>query len=94
MSSAIPSCLAAAPAYPRSRSNPARPMAGLLDELKRTPRKKARAAKARPAPRQIPESRPARAWSPLPEPSSAGLGPSVAELTLGRPPRAPRPQDV
>ncbi len=34
-----------------------------------------------------------RVWSPLGEPATTGLGPSVAELTLGRPPRAPRPGD-
>lgn len=29
----------------------------------------------------------------LPEPRPVNMGPSTAELTIGRPPRAPRPED-
>ena len=36
-------------------------------------------------------SRSQSTWIPAPEAAPIGLGPSVAELTLGRPPRAPRP---
>jgi hypothetical protein len=43
-----------------------------------------------PAQQPIPQ---VRKWVPLPDPEPRGLGPSVAELTLGRPPRAPRPHE-
>lgn len=38
-----------------------------------------------------PTHQPPQWTGPSPEPDSTDLGPSVAELTIGRPPRAPRP---
>lgn len=58
-----------------------RPMTGLLDELRIRPIEHVR----------VESCRTARVWTPLAEPASAGFGPSVAALTIGRPPRAPRP---
>ncbi len=70
-----------------------RPMAGLLDELKsgRAPFPRPAPVHPSPGPQAVIQ---VRKWIPLPDPEPLGLGPSVAELTLGRPPRAPRPGDA
>jgi hypothetical protein len=89
----------------RTTVYPSRPMVSLLDELARErpdfPRTALGGTASRcsrpPAPAPKVEAGPGvkreRVWSPLGEPPVTGLGPSVAELTLGRPPRAPRPGD-
>jgi hypothetical protein len=80
------------PSIARSDAYNTGTMAGLLDELRSGTQGVKRRAAVRAAP-PAPAAAPAPVWSPLPEPPSCGLGPSVAELTLGRPPRAPRPDD-
>lgn len=88
-----------APVYKPSMATPARTgtsnagmLTGLLDELRSGGQGVTRPANIRIAP-MAPVAAPARVWIPLPDPPACGLGPSVAELTIGRPPRAPRPED-
>ncbi len=70
-----------------------RPMAGLLLEVESGRPEFPRLTPVHVIPAREPVVL-VRKWVPLPDPEPHGLGPSVAELTLGRPPRAPRPGDA
>lgn len=87
----------------RSGSYTGAPMSNLLAELHRARRGAMVKRTIHPQVVQSPPEAPVAApvfapaagltpghWTPLGEPPPHGLGPSVAELTVGRPPRAPR----